>query len=1075
MNYFYKKDYKAAILFFFFFFSVVSNKLLSQTTISTETGTNYTGGNSVTNNSAACFVIENTNAIDATLRQVDCYWIPTSNGAVPKLWYSATSLSGAPTIQSPAWTLVATGSALTITTAGYYTTLTGLSFVIPAGTQYRFAIESDKGIAYSGTAAVTPTPNSFSAAGINLKVGNAQISAANIGYTGGFPSPTFTPRFFTGRIVLNTTLPTVPPGNATGFSPANNAVNVLTNGFLSWTATAEASAYDVYLGTTSTPGLVATVVGTSYQFSPTLNINTVYYYKIVPKNAAGSATGSTTLSFTTTSNPSYCTPPASNCGADDEIKKVAFGSLNNSSSGCTGAGYSDYTTTVAAPVFPPGTIANIGVTVGPGTDDNAGVWIDFNKNGIFESSEYTFIGYTDATNDSTLIKSITIPANAVLGITRMRVRVRYGSAGIAGTDACTAFSYGETEDYFINISNCQQPTLATTSADTSYCTSGTAVLRVTGGTLGGAANWFWFTGSCGGTPAGTGTSITVSPTVTTTYYVRAQGGCATPATCAQVKVTVSTVPGAPSVNPITPVCLNSLQALTINPAAISTNNVLVSSGAISVSVPDNTANGASSTLTVPALPAGATVVGIDVKLNMTHTYIGDMLFNLKAPNGAILALDKYLTGTGDAGEDFVNTIISSNGTAAISSGVAPFTGTFKPDAINSAITGATVQNPAGFVSAAANFAALYSVPAGVWTLAMADGGLGDEGVLTGWSITINYTLTTPAFPAVWSPAGSLFTDAAATVTYNGTSALFQVYAKPAVTTTYTAISVNGSCTSAAATITLTVVNPMVITNQPTAAAICEFGTANFATDASGTNPLYKWLVNTGDGTYNPLSDNANYTGTATKNLSVKNAPFSWNGYKYRCQVTSASPCTNFDTTNIALLTVNPTPVVTLSAAPFKKLLPGLSTTLSVNALPAAVSFAWYKNGVLLPSAVSKSITISVEDLGSYKAFITDVNGCSNTSAILSITDSFSAKLFVYPNPNRGHFQVSYYSIGGNVLPRTLLIYDAKGALVLNKTYTIGKPYDKMEVDFNTFGKGIYLINLLDMAGKRLAAGKVLIQ
>jgi hypothetical protein len=147
----------------------------------------------------------------------------------------------------------------------------------------------------------------------------------------------------------------------------------------------------------------------------------------------------------------------------------------------------------------------------------------------------------------------------------------------------------------------------------------------------------------------------------------------------------------------------------------------------------------------------------------------------------------------------------------------------------------------------------------------------------------------------------------------------------------------------------------------------------------------------------------------------------------------------------------------------------------VNAVPAPVSFVWYKNGVVLPAAVGKSFTLSVEDLGSYRAVITDINGCTNSTTSLSITDSFSAKLFVYPNPNSGRFQVSYYSIGGNVLPRTLLIYDSKGALVLNKTYTIGKPYDKMEVDFRTLGKGVYLINLLDLTGKRLAAGRVLIQ
>ncbi len=50
----------------------------------------------------------------------------------------------------------------------------------------------------------------------------------------------------------------------------------------------------------------------------------------------------------------------------------------------------------------------------------------------------------------------------------------------------------------------------------------------------------WFTGGCGTTPAGTGTSLTVFPTVTTTYYVRTYNsisGCSGP--CVTVTVTVN--------------------------------------------------------------------------------------------------------------------------------------------------------------------------------------------------------------------------------------------------------------------------------------------------------------------------------------------------------------------------------------------------------------------------------------------------------------------------------------------------------------------------------------------------------
>jgi uncharacterized protein (TIGR02145 family) len=84
--------------------------------------------------------------------------------------------------------------------------------------------------------------------------------------------------------------------------------------------------------------------------------------------------------------------------------------------------------------------------------------------------------------------------------------------------------------------NSVAPTAATASSTT--VGSGTSVtLNVSGGSLGTAASWKWYSGTCGGTLVGTGASISVAPTVTTTYYVRAEGTCNT-TTCAAVTVTV---------------------------------------------------------------------------------------------------------------------------------------------------------------------------------------------------------------------------------------------------------------------------------------------------------------------------------------------------------------------------------------------------------------------------------------------------------------------------------------------------------------------------------------------------------
>lgn len=65
-------------------------------------------------------------------------------------------------------------------------------------------------------------------------------------------------------------------------------------------------------------------------------------------------------------------------------------------------------------------------------------------------------------------------------------------------------------------------------------------LTINGGSLGAGANWQWYTGSCGGTSAGSGTMINVNPAVATTYYVRAEGTCNTTA-CATITITPPTI------------------------------------------------------------------------------------------------------------------------------------------------------------------------------------------------------------------------------------------------------------------------------------------------------------------------------------------------------------------------------------------------------------------------------------------------------------------------------------------------------------------------------------------------------
>ena len=83
------------------------------------------------------------------------------------------------------------------------------------------------------------------------------------------------------------------------------------------------------------------------------------------------------------------------------------------------------------------------------------------------------------------------------------------------------------------------PTIAATS--NTVCNGSSTTLSIASGNLNTATAWKWYTGNCGGTLVGTGTSITVNPLVATTYYVRGEGGCSAPGACASITINIGSV------------------------------------------------------------------------------------------------------------------------------------------------------------------------------------------------------------------------------------------------------------------------------------------------------------------------------------------------------------------------------------------------------------------------------------------------------------------------------------------------------------------------------------------------------
>lgn len=227
----------------------------------------------------------------------------------------------------------------------------------------------------------------------------------------------------------------------------------------------------------------------------------------------------------------YCTPTYSNqCGGGDFIDGVAFGTINNQSTGCanTANSYSDYTAMTTD--INQSLTYNVTITNNGSWTEGFVVYFDWDHDTLFTGANeaYPAAGTTPGGGTETI--SVTVPAGATLGTTRMRVRCAYNQMP---TDPCANYSYGETEDYHVNVlpappcspaTNLAAGAVLATSADISWdATAGATSYTVEWGPTGFTPG----TGAQSGMSTGvTGTSTTISPlTPQTAYDVYVMSDC----------------------------------------------------------------------------------------------------------------------------------------------------------------------------------------------------------------------------------------------------------------------------------------------------------------------------------------------------------------------------------------------------------------------------------------------------------------------------------------------------------------------------------------------------------------------
>ncbi len=283
--------------------------------------------------------------------------------------------------------------------------------------------------------------------------------------------------------------------------------------------------------------------------------------------------------YSTGGGSSYCASQG-NSVTDEYIGNVQLNTINNSSTG--GGGYTDFTS-ISTDLNLNGSYT---ITVTPtwtGTVYSEGyaVWIDYN--GDFDFADAGELVWSKAASQTTPVSgTFTIPSTATLGATRMRVSMKYN--GIP--TECEAFSYGEVEDYTINITNgttadTQAPT-APTSLTSSNVTETTVDLSWTASTdnVGVTGYDVYKNGVLLSSVTTTNTQVTgLTASTAYSFYVKAKDAAGNVSTASNtVNVTTNTSPDTQAPTAPTSLAASNTTQTTVDLSwTASTDNVSVTS------------------------------------------------------------------------------------------------------------------------------------------------------------------------------------------------------------------------------------------------------------------------------------------------------------------------------------------------------------------------------------------------------------------------------------------------------------------------------------------------------------------
>lgn len=648
--------------------------------------------------------------------------------------------------------------------------------------------------------------------------------------------------------------------------------------------------------------------------------------------------------------------------------------------------------------------------------EGIGIWIDLNQDGFFTAAE--FMGGSGPALSSN--GTFTIPYTAVPGPTRLRLRDAYYTTPTSN-DACTMFSYGETEDYDITIiapTPCSgTPTAfsAVATPTSAVCPGGAGILGLSGTYTVGGIQYQWqsstvsVSGPWTSIPSGTNAVYNSSTLNVTTYYQAI-------ITCTNSNASITT------------------SANALNISGTTTNTVPYYEGFEGVTFQNQLPN-CSWAMSSPSL-ACKTYTAAQMQNRVPRTGSKFASF-YQSPAGT-----NYFYTNGiwlDAGVTYSTALWYTTEYYGYTnwSDLSIMLGTSQ--STTGLVTLASTNGPAVSSSYKSLSNTFTVASSGLYYVAIKGSTSGGSAQYLSWddlSITIPCSLNNVAINLSTNSSTicqgnpiTITASGASSYTWNTGATTATITETPNSNVTYMVTGTN-TMTGCFSTVSQN------ITVNPSPNVSIFTGNSNVCKGSSTNLNAY------GATSYQWSSGGSNNPTTVTPSVTTSYTVIGLNSYG--CSGTA-----------VQQISVVALPVITPAAtANGNNLCVGESVTLSAT---GANNYNWVSNNILVfaPTAV-----VSPNSTTSYTVNGTDANGCTgsanitlNVNACTGLANNGAVAGFnVYPNPNEGTFTVET----ANTSVKTIEVMDVTGRLIQSNTSSDQK------VNFNLSGlaNGIYYVKLV---------------